>query len=102
MSGEFIALDWGTTSFRAYRATGVGEAVETIAAPEGILSVQDGDFEAALERRERDLGRQERTDVEREPVAQHLEGPAFPSGERPRPHRDRGEEQAGPEIQPGP
>ena len=50
MSGEFIALDWGTTSFRAYRATGVGEAVETIAAPEGILSVQDGDFEAALER----------------------------------------------------
>ncbi len=50
MSGDFIALDWGTTSFRAYLATGKGEVVETIAGPEGILSVADRDFEATLER----------------------------------------------------
>lgn len=50
MSGDFIALDWGTTSFRAYLATGHGEVVETIAAPEGILSVTGRDFEGTLER----------------------------------------------------
>ena len=50
MSGNFIALDWGTTSFRAYLATAAGEVVETIAGPEGILSVTDRDFEATLER----------------------------------------------------
>ena len=50
MASDFIALDWGTTSFRAYRVAGDGRVVDTIAAPEGILAVKDGDFEAALER----------------------------------------------------
>ena len=50
MSTEFIALDWGTTSFRAYRVGSGGHVLDTIAAPEGILAVKDGKFEDALER----------------------------------------------------
>lgn len=50
MSTEFIALDWGTTSFRAYRVAADGHVLDTIAAPEGILAVKDGNFEDALER----------------------------------------------------
>jgi len=50
MSTDFIALDWGTTSFRAYRVAVGGHVQDTISAPEGILSVKDGKFEAALER----------------------------------------------------
>ncbi len=50
MTTEFIALDWGTTSFRAYRSDSTGKVRETIAVPEGILAVKDGDFESALER----------------------------------------------------
>ena len=50
MRGDFIALDWGTTSFRAYLASAAGEVIETIAGPEGILSVTDRDFEGTLER----------------------------------------------------
>ena len=47
---DFIALDWGTTSFRAYRVGADGRVRETISAAEGILAVKDGAFEAALER----------------------------------------------------
>lgn len=47
---DFIALDWGTTSFRAYRVAAEGQVLETIAAPEGILAVEGGRFEEALER----------------------------------------------------
>ena len=50
MTTEFIALDWGTTSFRAYRSDSTGHVRETIAVPEGILAVKDGDFEKTLER----------------------------------------------------
>ena len=50
MSNGFIALDWGTTSFRAYLVDLSGQVADTISAPEGILSVTDGDFERALER----------------------------------------------------
>lgn len=50
MSSDFIALDWGTTSFRAYRVAADGHVLDTIAAAEGILAVKDGAFEAALER----------------------------------------------------
>jgi 2-dehydro-3-deoxygalactonokinase len=50
MTGEFIALDWGTTSFRAYHVGANGKVRDTISAPEGILSVADGNFEAALEK----------------------------------------------------
>jgi 2-dehydro-3-deoxygalactonokinase len=44
-----IAIDWGTTSFRAWQVTRLGEAVEEIVSPSGILSVKDGDFDAAFE-----------------------------------------------------
>ena len=47
---DFIALDWGTTSFRAYRVAGDGRVLDTISAAEGILAVADGTFEEALER----------------------------------------------------
>ena len=50
MTTEFIALDWGTTSFRAYRSDSTGQVRETIAVSEGILAVKDGDFERTLER----------------------------------------------------
>lgn len=50
MSTAFIALDWGTTSFRAYKVGTDGDVHDTISAPEGILAVTDGNFEAALER----------------------------------------------------
>mgnify|MGYP000641457345 FL=1 len=50
MSTDFVALDWGTTSFRAYRVGAGGHVLDTIAAAEGILAVKDGAFEAALER----------------------------------------------------
>ena len=49
MTGEFIALDWGTTSFRAYRVSASGRVLDTVSAPGGILAVKDGAFEAALE-----------------------------------------------------
>jgi 2-dehydro-3-deoxygalactonokinase len=50
MTTDFIALDWGTTSFRAYRVGADGRVRDTIAAAEGILAVKDGAFEQALER----------------------------------------------------
>ncbi|WP_373502046.1 2-dehydro-3-deoxygalactonokinase [Aestuariivirga sp.] len=49
MTTAFIALDWGTTSFRAYKVGVDGVVRDTISAPHGILSVTDGDFESALE-----------------------------------------------------
>jgi 2-dehydro-3-deoxygalactonokinase len=45
-----IGIDWGTTSFRAYRIGADGTVLETRAVPAGILKVADGDFEAVLER----------------------------------------------------
>jgi 2-dehydro-3-deoxygalactonokinase len=50
MTAQFIALDWGTTSFRAYLVAADGKVNDTISAAEGILAVKDGAFEAALER----------------------------------------------------
>lgn len=50
MAPAFIALDWGTTSFRAYMVDSTVRVLETVSAPERILSVGDGNFEAALER----------------------------------------------------
>ncbi len=48
-SKAFIALDWGTTSFRAYHVDGAGKVLNQVAAPEGILAVRDGKFEEVLE-----------------------------------------------------
>jgi 2-dehydro-3-deoxygalactonokinase len=51
MSKAFIAVDWGTTSFRAYLVDADGGVLQEVSAPEGILAVKDGAFEAALESR---------------------------------------------------
>ena len=49
MSPAFIALDWGTSSFRAYLVGADGAVLETRADAGGILSITDGAFEAAFE-----------------------------------------------------
>jgi 2-dehydro-3-deoxygalactonokinase len=50
MTKPFIAVDWGTTSFRAYKVDGAGNVLEQRADSEGILAVKDGGFEHVLER----------------------------------------------------
>jgi 2-dehydro-3-deoxygalactonokinase len=49
-TAALIGIDWGTTSFRAYRIDAAGGVIETREAPAGILGVRDGDFEAVLVR----------------------------------------------------
>ena len=49
MNSAFIALDWGTSSFRAYMLKADGTVQETVTAPTGILAVKDAGFDAALE-----------------------------------------------------
>jgi 2-dehydro-3-deoxygalactonokinase len=49
-SSALIGLDWGTTSFRAYRLDPAGAVLEAKSAPAGILRVPEGDFEAVFER----------------------------------------------------
>lgn len=49
MTKSFIALDWGTSSFRAYEVDGDGKVVNQVSAPEGILAVKDQKFEETLE-----------------------------------------------------
>jgi 2-dehydro-3-deoxygalactonokinase len=43
-----IIVDWGTSNFRAYRFAASGEIAETHQAACGILSVENGQFEAVL------------------------------------------------------
>jgi 2-dehydro-3-deoxygalactonokinase len=45
-----IGIDWGTTSFRAYRIDAGGDMIEMREAAAGILTVRDGDFAAVLTR----------------------------------------------------
>lgn len=45
---RLIALDWGTSSARAYRIGATGEVLERREAPLGILHVRSGGFGAAL------------------------------------------------------
>ena len=45
-----IVVDWGTSNFRAYRFSQSGALIGEHHAAAGILSVQDGAFEATLER----------------------------------------------------
>jgi 2-dehydro-3-deoxygalactonokinase len=49
MTQPFIALDWGTTSFRAYLVGPDGAVQNQCSGAEGILAVKDGGFEAILE-----------------------------------------------------
>lgn len=44
-----IGVDWGTSSFRAYRLEGSGEVLEGRRAQAGILAIDDGAFEEAFE-----------------------------------------------------
>ena len=44
-----IAVDWGTTSFRAYRLDAAGIVLKRREAPLGILAVKEGRFAEALE-----------------------------------------------------
>ena len=50
MPASFIALDWGTSSFRAYSVGGDGTVVDTVSAPQGILTVENRAFDEALEK----------------------------------------------------
>ncbi|TAM78212.1 2-dehydro-3-deoxygalactonokinase [bacterium] len=43
-----IAIDWGTSNFRAYRLSSDGRILETRSAPLGISSVEPGQFSAVL------------------------------------------------------
>jgi 2-dehydro-3-deoxygalactonokinase len=45
-----IGLDWGTSSLRAYRIDTGGGVMERKSARAGIMQIEGGDFEAALER----------------------------------------------------
>ena len=49
-AAALIGIDWGTTSFRAYRIAADGRVLETRTAAAGILKVEGGAFEAVLER----------------------------------------------------
>jgi len=44
-----VALDWGTTSLRAYLLDGAGRIIDRLARPSGIQQVPNGDFEAVFE-----------------------------------------------------
>ncbi len=44
-----IGIDWGSSSFRAYRISDAGAILETRSAPRGLLNVTDGDFARVLD-----------------------------------------------------
>lgn len=44
-----IAIDWGTSTFRAYRLGSEGRVLDIRSAPKGILSVENGKFSTVLE-----------------------------------------------------
>jgi len=48
--GRMLAIDWGLSTFRAWRLGRDGAVDAHIAAPEGIRSVTPGGFDAALDR----------------------------------------------------
>jgi 2-dehydro-3-deoxygalactonokinase len=51
---ELIAVDWGTSNFRAFRLNAVGEIIERRSVAAGILSVQQGRFAEAIREYVRD------------------------------------------------
>src|SRR5258708_11894995 len=52
MTGSgLIAVDWGTSNFRAYLMDEAGRVEATAVSGDGILAVADGDFEGVFERR---------------------------------------------------
>lgn len=49
MTGQVIAIDWGSSSLRGYLLDAAGAIVERRESPGGILRVRGGDFAAALQ-----------------------------------------------------
>lgn len=49
MTPDLIAIDWGTSSFRAWLLGAGGEVCDEIPTGQGILSVPGGNFDAAFE-----------------------------------------------------
>jgi 2-dehydro-3-deoxygalactonokinase len=47
---EVIAVDWGTSRFRAFRLGGQGQVLDRVSAEDGITAVPAGGFPAVLER----------------------------------------------------
>ena len=47
-TGGMIAVDWGTSSLRAYHLDGAGRVHDRRAVAAGILTVKEGDFAVAL------------------------------------------------------
>jgi len=47
MSAALIAVDWGTTNFRAYLLDGNGSVLDRLSDRRGILNIAGGDFAAA-------------------------------------------------------
>jgi 2-dehydro-3-deoxygalactonokinase len=45
---EFVSIDWGTSSFRAYLADARGEALDTIESSRGAVSLAKGEHEGFL------------------------------------------------------
>ena len=43
-----VALDWGTTSLRAWLLDGAGAVLDSVRAPLGLMQVRDGDFAGVL------------------------------------------------------
>jgi 2-dehydro-3-deoxygalactonokinase len=50
MSPALIAIDWGSSSFRAYLLSPDGEVIEEIASGDGIASIAAGEYPATLRR----------------------------------------------------
>src|SRR5271165_5015857 len=48
-SARLIALDWGTTSLRAFLLGDGGTVIDVVALPQGIMAVTSGGFAAALD-----------------------------------------------------
>jgi 2-dehydro-3-deoxygalactonokinase len=49
MAAALIAIDWGTTSARAYLLDAAGEVLDQRSGPLGIVKIQDGHFAEALQ-----------------------------------------------------
>jgi 2-dehydro-3-deoxygalactonokinase len=50
MPPALIAIDWGSSSFRAYLMSATGEVLKVVASGDGIASVKAGDYPATLRR----------------------------------------------------
>ena len=48
-AADLIAIDWGTSSFRAWALSGNGTVIDEISSSTGILAVPNGDFDAVFE-----------------------------------------------------